>query len=120
LKSFKMADNGSRRSSSPRRDKSPKSPKEDERRKSSSSESNKGNTLYVSGLSLKTTQIDLEAKFSKCGHVENCSLITDPRTKESRGFAFIRMENVEKAEEAIRQLDRSELDGRTLSVEKAK
>ena len=47
-----------------------------------------------------------------------CHLVTDPRTKESRGFAFVTMETVEGAERCIKYLNRSVLEGRLVTVEK--
>jgi RNA recognition motif-containing protein len=44
----------------------------------------------------------------------------DPHTKESRGFAFVTMENVEDAEAAIAALSATELMGRTMNIEKAR
>lgn len=44
----------------------------------------------------------------------------DPRTKESRGFAFVTFQEVGPAEEAIQALNATTLDGRTILVEKAK
>jgi RNA recognition motif-containing protein len=79
---------------------------------------NKGNNLYVAGLSLRTTEAELERKFSKYGVVKDCRLVRDPRTQESRGFGFITMETIEQADDAIRGLNRTELDGRILTVEK--
>lgn len=44
----------------------------------------------------------------------------DPRTRESRGFAFVTFEEPAAAEEAISALDGTTLDERTIMVEKAK
>lgn len=44
----------------------------------------------------------------------------DPHTKESRGFAFVTMDNVEDAEAAISALSATELMGRTMNIEKAR
>ncbi|KAL9231005.1 hypothetical protein vseg_006283 [Gypsophila vaccaria] len=82
--------------------------------------SNPGNNLYVTGLSTRVTSSDLEKYFSKEGKVLQCSLVTDPRTKESRGFAFVSMETVEGAERCLKYLNRSVLEGRLITVEKAK
>ncbi|XP_021725473.1 serine/arginine-rich splicing factor SR45a-like [Chenopodium quinoa] len=82
--------------------------------------SNPGNNLYVTGLSTRVTNSDLEKFFSKEGKVLECCLVTDPRTKESRGFAFVTMETREQAERCIKYLNRSVLEGRLVSVEKAK
>lgn len=50
--------------------------------------------------------------------VMECHLVTDPRTKESRGFAFVTMETNEDAERCIKYLNRSVLEGRLITVEK--
>ena len=44
----------------------------------------------------------------------------DPRTRESRGFAFVTFEEPAAAEEAISALNGTTLDERTITVEKAK
>jgi len=47
-----------------------------------------------------------------------CHLVTDPRTRESRGFGFVTMETMEDAERCIKYLNRSVLEGRLITVEK--
>ncbi|CAI9094114.1 OLC1v1029800C2 [Oldenlandia corymbosa var. corymbosa] len=79
---------------------------------------NPGNNLYVTGLSTRVDNGDLEKFFNKEGKVVECQLVTDPRTKESRGFAFITMETNEDAERCIKHLNRSVLEGRLITVEK--
>ncbi|GAV76103.1 RRM_1 domain-containing protein [Cephalotus follicularis] len=81
---------------------------------------NPGNNLYVTGLSTRVNSSDLEKFFSHEGKVLECHLVTDPRTRESRGFAFVTMESVEDAESCIKYLNRSVLEGRLITVEKAK
>jgi transformer-2 protein len=44
----------------------------------------------------------------------------DPHTRESRGFGFIRMQNPDDAERAIAGISGTEVDGRVVTVEKAK
>ncbi|WRX16844.1 RNA recognition motif domain - like 10 [Theobroma cacao] len=73
--------------------------------------SNPGNNLYVTGLSTRVTTADLEKYFGNEGKVVECHLVTDPRTRESRGFAFVTMETVEGAERCIKYLNRSVLEG---------
>jgi len=80
---------------------------------------NKGNTLYVSGLSSRTRESELEHKFSKYGNVVSCRLVYDRRTMESRGYGFISMEAVQQADEVIHYLNNTELNGRIVTVEKA-
>ncbi|KAJ4950841.1 hypothetical protein NE237_027673 [Protea cynaroides] len=81
---------------------------------------NPGNNLYVTGLSPRVATSDLEKYFNREGKVLECHLVTDPRTKESRGFAFITMETVEDADSCIKYLNRSVLEGRLITVQKAK
>ncbi|KAJ8768575.1 hypothetical protein K2173_022688 [Erythroxylum novogranatense] len=81
---------------------------------------NPGNNLYVTGLSTRVTTADLEKYFGAEGKVIECHLVTDPRTTESRGFAFVTMENTEGADRCIKYLNRSVLEGRLITVEKAK
>ncbi|XP_057977537.1 serine/arginine-rich splicing factor SR45a-like isoform X2 [Malania oleifera] len=81
---------------------------------------NPGNNLYVTGLSTRVATSDLERYFGKEGKVMECHLVTDPRTRESRGFAFVTMETVEEADRCIKYLNRSVLEGRLITVEKAK
>ncbi|KAI8569641.1 hypothetical protein RHMOL_Rhmol02G0293100 [Rhododendron molle] len=81
---------------------------------------NPGNNLYVTGLSTRVTNSELEKYFSREGKVTECQLVTDPHTKESRGFAFVTMETNEDAERCIKHLNRSVLEGRLITVEMAK
>ncbi|XWS61749.1 hypothetical protein CRYUN_Cryun07bG0152400 [Craigia yunnanensis] len=82
--------------------------------------SNPGNNLYVTGLSTRVTTSELEKYFGNEGKVMECNLVKDPRTRESRGFAFVTMETVEGADRCIKYLNRSVLEGRLITVEKAK
>ncbi|XP_040365486.1 serine/arginine-rich splicing factor SR45a-like isoform X1 [Rosa chinensis] len=79
---------------------------------------NPGNNLYVTGLSTRVTSADVEKFFNKECKVLECHLVTDPRSRESRGFAFVTMETVEDAERCIKYLNRSVLEGRLVTVEK--
>ena len=79
---------------------------------------NPGNNLYMTSLSTRVTNRDLEEYFSKEGKVVDCHLVTDPRTKESRGFGFVTMETNDDAERCIKYLNRSVFEGRLMTVEK--
>lgn len=50
--------------------------------------------------------------------VEDIHLVTDPWTKESRGFGFVTMSSLEEADRCIKYLNRSVLEGRVITVEK--
>ncbi|KAI4370086.1 hypothetical protein MLD38_018469 [Melastoma candidum] len=90
------------------------------RSRESEDASNPGNNLYVTGLSTRVTASDIEKFFSREGKVLECNLVKDPRSKESRGFAFVTMESNKDAERCIKYLDRSVLEGRLITVEMAK
>jgi transformer-2 protein len=83
-------------------------------------ELNPGNNLYVANLSFDTKEQDLEAHFSKCGALKETRIVSDPYTKESKGFGFVTFERNEDADQAIIDLDKTELQGRSISVQKAK
>ncbi|KNA04358.1 hypothetical protein SOVF_200450 isoform B [Spinacia oleracea] len=81
-------------------------------------ETNPGNTLFVTGLSSRVTQRELEDFFSKEGKVSSVFLVMEPRTRISRGFAFVTMASLEDADRCIKYLNQSVLEGRYITVEK--
>ncbi|CAE6526764.1 unnamed protein product [Rhizoctonia solani] len=81
---------------------------------------NPGNNLHVSGLSSRVDNRMLEEAFGKYGKVAKAAVVYDPHSRESRGFAFVTMDNVEAAEAAIAGLHNAELAGKPLTVEKAR
>ncbi|KAG2583620.1 hypothetical protein PVAP13_6KG055812 [Panicum virgatum] len=113
------ADRNGTSSSPPPKRRSP-SRSRDRSRSRSEDDRNPGNNLYVTGLSTRVTEDELEKFFSKEGKVKNCHVVLDPRTKESRGFAFVTMDTVEDARRCIKYLHRTVLEGRLVTVEKAK
>ena len=78
------------------------------------------NKLYVGGLSYSTSESRLEELFSAHGTVESARVITDRDSGRSRGFGFVEMSSQAEAEEAARQINGTEVDGRTLAVNEAK
>lgn len=81
---------------------------------------NPGNNLYVTGLSARVVEADLEELFSQEGKVVDCRIVVDPRSRESRGFGFVTMDTLENADRCVKYLNRSTLEGRIITVEKAK
>ncbi|KAF8753941.1 hypothetical protein RHS01_06702 [Rhizoctonia solani] len=65
---------------------------------------NPGNNIHVSGLSSRVDNRMLEDAFGKFGKVAKASVVYDPHSRESRGFAFVTMDTVEEAEAAIARL----------------
>merc|ERR1712128_415643 len=69
------------------------------------------------GLSLYTTERELEKEFKKFGALERVNVVLDGHSGRSRGFAFLYYENVEDATEARDALNGIELDGRKIRVD---
>ena len=76
--------------------------------------------LYVGNLPYETTETDLQAFFANAGEVSAINIMRDRATGQARGFAFVEMTDVEGAQRAIAELDRQELNGRSLTVNEAK
>ena len=75
--------------------------------------------IYVGNLSYQTTEGDLTSLFEQVGQVDSVNVITDRDTGRSKGFAFVEMGN-EDADKAITQLNGTEVNGRTLTVNEAR
>jgi len=75
--------------------------------------------IYVGNLSYQTTEDDISNLFGQIGEVESANIITDRDTGRSKGFGFVEMGN-EDADKAIAQLNGSELNGRSITVNEAR
>ncbi|VFQ93491.1 unnamed protein product [Cuscuta campestris] len=82
--------------------------------------SNPGDTLYVTGLSSRVTEKDLQEHFSQEGKVKSVFLVVEPRSRISRGFAFVTMESADDASQCVKHLNQSVLEGRYVTVEKSR
>ncbi|KAI1371496.1 RNA-binding domain-containing protein [Hypoxylon crocopeplum] len=111
-------DNMRRRSASPsgNQDRAPR----DENGKDEDGSINPGSNLFVTGIHPKLTEAEVTRLFEKYGEVEKCQIMKDPHTKESRGFGFVKMVTSEQADAAKDGLQGEEIEGRTLSIEKAR
>lgn len=74
--------------------------------------------LYVGNLAFGTSQGDLEQLFGQYGTVTKVQIITDRETGQSRGFAFVEMAS--GADEAIKALNLSQFQGRSITVNEAR
>lgn len=72
--------------------------------------------LRVTNLSLHVVENDLQKLFSKYGEVQFVMIERDKKTGRSHGNAFVEMPVQAQAIQAIRALDKSEIDGQTISV----
>ncbi|AFR92532.2 transformer-2 protein [Cryptococcus neoformans C23] len=75
------------------------------------------NILGVFGLSVRTTERDLQDEFSRHGKIEKIVIVYDQRTGRSRGFAFITMRSIEDATQCIDRLNGLTIHGRNIRVD---
>ena len=78
------------------------------------------NNIYVGSLSFQTTEAELRQLFEQYGEVTSAKVITDRDTGRSKGFGFVEMATQEAAEEAIKQLNGTDLGGRNIVVNQAR
>ena len=76
--------------------------------------------IFVAKLSYDTHEDTLRDTFEEFGEVSSAKIIMDKFTGRSKGFGFVEMPNEDEGEEAIKALNDSELDGRTIVVKKAR
>ncbi len=76
--------------------------------------------IYVGNLPYQTTESELESIFAEYGAVTSVRIITDRDSGRSKGFGFVEMEDDSAAENAITNLNGSEVGGRTIKVNKAR
>lgn len=81
---------------------------------------NPGSNLFVTGIHPRLSEAEVSKMFEKYGEVEKCQIMRDPHTKESRGFGFVKMVTSEQAEAAKEGLQGEVIEGRTMSIEKAR
>jgi RNA recognition motif-containing protein len=76
--------------------------------------------LYVGNLSFETTENDLQDLFEQHGTVNEVHLMMDRMTGQSRGFAFVTMNDDTQANTAMSALNGREQNGRALTVNQAR
>ena len=76
--------------------------------------------IFVGSLSYNTTDDSLRTAFEAYGTVVTADVIKDRDTNRSKGFGFVEMATPEEAQAAIKALNETDLDGRTIIVNIAK
>jgi RNA recognition motif-containing protein len=76
--------------------------------------------IFVGNLPFSATEADLKGLFSEYGTVDSVAIITDRETGRSRGFGFVELAADARAQDAIRDIDGSDLQGRNIKVNEAK
>ncbi|MGB8194678.1 MAG: RNA-binding protein [Chitinophagaceae bacterium] len=76
--------------------------------------------MYVSNLSFHTADKELRELFEQYGAVSSAKVILDRTTGRSRGFGFVEMDTDAEAQEAMKNLNNKEIEGKAMSVSIAK
>lgn len=76
--------------------------------------------IFVGNLPFSASEADLRGLFAEYGDIESVAIITDRDTGRSRGFGFVELAADARANDAIRDLDGTSLDGRSINVNQAK
>ena len=76
--------------------------------------------IYVGNLNYTISEDELKNVFSAYGEVISVKLINDKETKRPKGFGFVEMSDDRAANNAIEELNGSDLKGRNMKVNQAK
>jgi RNA recognition motif-containing protein len=77
-------------------------------------------SIYVGNLAQTATEEDLRQAFGQYGTVSAVNIVKDRETGRPRGFAFVEMADGDEAAKAIKQLNLSEISGRSVTVDQAR
>lgn len=76
--------------------------------------------IYVGNIPRTTDEDTIRNLFEEYGEVAEVKLLKDNYTGQLRGFGFVTMHSQDEAEKAIEGINSTELEGRTLVVNKAR
>lgn len=76
--------------------------------------------IYVGNLDFKVDENDLTSAFEEFGAVSSCKIIVDKFSGRSKGFGFITMDNDEEADQALKELNGTQLKSREMVVNEAR
>lgn len=76
--------------------------------------------LFVGSLPWEVDDARLNQIFSQAGTVTSAQVVKDRDTGRSRGFGFVEMSNDEEADNAVKNLNDSDVDGRKIVVNEAR
>jgi RNA recognition motif-containing protein len=76
--------------------------------------------IHIGNIPNNVTEDVLDDVFSEFGDVSSTNVIKDKHSGRSKGYGFVEMPNDSDANEAIKVLDSSPLQGRNIRVNKAR
>ncbi|KAK9919751.1 hypothetical protein M0R45_028330 [Rubus argutus] len=74
---------------------------------------------FIGGLAWSTSDRSLKEAFDKYGKLVEAKVVVDKFSGRSRGFGFVTFDDKKAMEEAIEEMNGMDLDGRTITVDKA-
>ncbi|XP_062326901.1 SAFB-like transcription modulator isoform X2 [Osmerus eperlanus] len=92
----------------------------DDKGTGSSSTSSSTRNIWVSGLSSNTKAADLKNLFGKYGKVFSAKVVTNARSPGAKCYGLVTMSSSAEVGRCISHLDRTELHGQQISVERVK
>lgn len=72
--------------------------------------------IFIANLDWGITSEDLMSTFSSFGTVKYAHVVYEPKTKRSKGYGYVEMENTDEAISAIQALNGLEVNGRAIDV----
>ncbi len=78
-----------------------------------------GKKLFVGNLDWSVKDEDLQQAFGSFGEITSARVVTDRMSGRSRGFGFVEFATDEAAEEAKKQMNGKDMNGRPLRVDVA-
>jgi RNA recognition motif-containing protein len=76
--------------------------------------------IYVGNLHFNVNEDELRKAFEEYGEVSSVKIISDKYSGRSKGFGFVEMLNDKEAQEAIENLNGTEIKGRSVNVNQAR
>jgi RNA recognition motif-containing protein len=75
--------------------------------------------IFIANLDFSITSDDLRTTFSQFGEVSYAHVVYDNKTKKSKGYGYVEMEDTNQAIQAIEALNGMDVNGRKLDVKVA-
>lgn len=72
--------------------------------------------IFIANLDFDISSDDLRATFSQFGTVSYAHVVYDNKTKKSKGYGYVEMEDTDQAINAIEALNGMDVNGRKLDV----
>ena len=75
--------------------------------------------IFVGSLPYSTKEEEVREQFERFGEVSSVKIISDKYSGRSKGFGFVEMPDAEAAKTAIKELNGTQVGGRSIVVNEA-